>query len=41
MKSFNVIFKPFNSKIDMLKSYCLNMMIFYDLSNKKIVDEVR
>lgn len=41
MKNFNVIFKTFNSKINMLKLGYLDMMIFSDLSNKILVDEAR
>ena len=41
MKSFNTIFKPFDLKIDTLKSYCLNVMIFSDLSNQKLANEAR
>lgn len=41
MNSFNVIFKPFDSKIHNLKSYYLKMMFFSDLSNKLLVDKAR
>jgi len=41
MNSFNAFFKPFDSKIYMLKSYCLNMIIFSDLSKKILVDGAR
>lgn len=36
-----IIFKSFNSKVDKLKLVYLDMIIFSDLSNKILVDEVR
>lgn len=41
MNCLNTFFKYFGKTIDMLKSVCFDMMIFYDLSNKKLVDEAR
>lgn len=41
MNCLNTFFKYFGKTIDMLKSYCLDMMIFSDLSNKILVDEAR
>ena len=36
-----IIFKSFNLKVDKLKLVYLDMIIFSDLSNKILVDEVR
>ena len=41
MSCLNTFFKYFGKTIDILKSVCLDMMIFSDLSNKKLVDEAR
>lgn len=41
MNCLNTFFKYFGKTIDILKSVCLDMMIFSDLSNKKLVNEAR
>jgi len=41
MNCLNKFFKYFGKTIDILKSVCLDMMIFSDLSNKKLVNEAR
>ena len=41
MNCLNTFFNYFGKTIDILKSVCLDMMIFSDLSNKKLVDEAR
>ena len=41
MNCLKTFFKYFGKTIDILKSVCLDMMIFSDFSNKKLVDEAR
>ena len=41
MNCLNTFFKYFGKTIDMLKSCCLDMMIFSNLSNKILVNKTR